>query len=86
MIIQWHVASSVQSLKVFPSLKCIRSSDEESVEERRRSANSNNNSGLSMRLMPLNIPALMTSPQSKVAPAAPALTLNGLLMAAGEKE
>ena len=53
---------------------------------RLRSANSNNNSGLSVRLMPLNIPALMTSPQSKVAPAAPALTLNGLLMAAGEKE
>ena len=61
-----------------------RSSDEESVEERR---NANNSSGLSMRLTPLNIPALLT-PQSKVAPApaAAALSLNGLLMAAADKE
>ena len=61
-----------------------RSSDEESVEER-RNANSGG-SGLSMRLTPLNIPALLT-PQSKVAPApAVALSLNGLLMAAADKE
>ena len=66
-----------------------RSSDEESVEERRNANNSNSGGGgygvgLSMRLTPLNIPALLT-PQSKVAPAAPAaaaLSLNGLLMAA----
>ena len=72
---------SVRSLKV-PYNRC---SDEESAEER-RAANSNGNGhsggGLSMRLMPLNIPALMTPMQSgKVAPVA--LTLNGLLMKAG---
>ena len=65
-----------------------RSSDEDSVEERRNANYSHSNSsggggGLSMRLTPLNIPALLT-PQSKVAPIS--LSLNGLLMAAADKE
>ena len=55
-----------------------RSSDEESVSERGRPGANSTSSGLSMRLMPLNIPSLMTSPQSKVAP----LSLGGLLVAA----
>ena len=42
------------------------------------------NSGLSMRLMPLNIPSLMTSPQSKVAPLS--LGIGGILVDNGSKE